>query len=877
MKPEYVSLHQHTHNSILDGYSKTEEYIEAAIKLGHRGFGETDHGNLFGTYDFLKKVRSAGLLAVPGIEFYVAPENPEGAKHIGPIFYATEAQRKSGKSKYDVSSKGAYLHLTAWAYNNVGLHNLFKLSTLSNDPSRFYQKPRIDFNLLAEYSEGIIVSTGCPSSEISTRFLLEQDDKAYEYAGRLKEVFGENLYVEIMDHNMPIDLERRLLPKQLKLSQDLNLKLLATNDCHYAYKGDSVSHEELLCVQSAALMSDPTYDEGGGRFAFNGTDYYLKSAEEMAANFPDDKFPNALKNSLTIAEMASDVKLEFDPRLKPKPIIPEEFKTELDYYKYLIKKGFHERYDGAPREIIEEAKRRNEHEFDVIYSSDFIGYMLVVRDYLDWAKRNYSTRNDKGDILALSIGVGRGCFEPGSRITTGQGSEKNIENIKFGDRVRTHDTSYQTVEHLFEYDVVNEDMIELTLDNGRIIKSTADHMIFHKDKGFTKAQDFIIGDTVLGAKKRREIFEYKCANCSKIVKIDKQELDKKLQKAYYKPINEYWCYDCVKSKLHLIPSVVEGSLKGSLANKNEASRKKNSESIKKHWKEHADYRRKIWAEYAKSDEYRAKCSERNLKRYSDAEQLLKLTSHKNKKYDTGIFYSFNQNGKGIYYASSYEKKALNIFETSSNIKFFDRSKLRVPYISSFDNKEHNYLPDFEVHYLNGVKKIIEIKAQWQLNELKTSEKLKQARRYIEKKGYIFEIWTEKELAELNDAWHNEYSIVKIRKYKYTGKVYDLQVSNVHNYTIEGITVHNSVGGSIHAYELGISEIDPIEHDLIFERFLSAGRGATERIEYEDGTYEDIIVSEKKKVLGEDGKIHMKYVHQIQPNDTIVEEDEENND
>ena len=282
------------------------------------------------------------------------------------------------------------------------------LSTLSNDPSRFYKKPRIDFELLAEYSEGLIVSTGCPSSEISTRFLLGQDNKAYEYAGRLKEVFGDRLFVEVMDHNMSIDLERILLPKQIELSKKMGIPLLATNDCHYAHEHDSVPHEEMLCIQSGSRMSDLPSDNGGNRFAFNGNEYYLKSATEMNKLFPSDIFPNAVKNTLLVAEMASDLSLEFNPHLKPKPIIPPEFDSEVSYYKHLIKTGFKNRYGNAPKEVKEEAIRRNKEEFDVIYSSDFVGYMLVVRDYLEWAKENYSTRDEYNNILALSIGVGRG-------------------------------------------------------------------------------------------------------------------------------------------------------------------------------------------------------------------------------------------------------------------------------------------------------------------------------------------------------------------------------------------------------------------------------------------------------------------------------------
>jgi DNA polymerase-3 subunit alpha len=404
-KPEFMSLHTHTHNSMLDGFSKTMEYLDRAEKLNQPGIGISDHGNLFGVYDLIQGARARDMIGVPGCEFYVAPINPEGAQKKGPVFYGPGGQKAE---RNDVSSNGAYLHMTVWAYNNVGLQNLFKLSTLSFRPENVYQKPRIDFTMLTEHSEGLIVATGCPSSEISTRFLLGQDDKAYEYARRLKDVFGDRLFVEIMDHNMSISLERDLLPKQLELSKKLSIPLLATNDSHYAHPHDAIHHEEMLCLQSGAFMDSPTWDEGGNRFAFQGDQYYLKSSEEMAAIFPEADFPGALKSSLVIAEMTQEITLDFNPHLRPKPQIPPAFADEVEYYKHLLEEGFQRRYGSFSADVQEEARRRISHEFQVIHSSDFVGYMLTVREYLVWTRETYSTRNEQGEILALSIGVGRG-------------------------------------------------------------------------------------------------------------------------------------------------------------------------------------------------------------------------------------------------------------------------------------------------------------------------------------------------------------------------------------------------------------------------------------------------------------------------------------
>ena len=403
---EFASLHTHSHNSILDGYSTIPEYIARASEIGMRGMGLSDHGNLFGINDFLKGTKAAGIKGLPGCEFYVAPENPEGAFVQSPVFYGPDG-KKSGRN--DVSSNGSYLHMTIWAYNNVGLHNLFRLSTFSYHPDRYYSKPRIDFEMLAQYSEGLIVSTGCPYSEISTRFNLGQDRKAYDYAARLVDVFGKDrVYVEIMDHSMAIDLERNLIPKQLQLAKKMGLKLLATNDSHYANPKDAPHHEQLLAKQSGSVMSDKSYDEGGKRFAFSGDGYYLKGADEMLKLFPEDEFPNALKSSMDIIEMVdADLGIKFDPNLRPVPKIPEGHDLK-SYYRERVRNGLKWRYKGQSKEAQAEALRRSKLEDEVIVSSGFAGYMLVVEDYLRFARENFSTRDEEGNVLASAIGVGRG-------------------------------------------------------------------------------------------------------------------------------------------------------------------------------------------------------------------------------------------------------------------------------------------------------------------------------------------------------------------------------------------------------------------------------------------------------------------------------------
>lgn len=389
----YVALHNHSDYSALDGYGTIDEYLQAAKDNGMIGIGLSDHGTASGLYKFITRAQKKGLIPVPGVEFYVAPENPKGAKMKAPVYYGRGGNRAP---KYDISN-GAYTHLTIFAYNNKGIENLFKLTSESWQIENYYFKPRIDTNMLAQHSEGLIATTGCPSSEISKRFLLGQDDKAYEYATRMKSIFGDNYYVEVMDHSMPNDeLERILAPKLIKMSEDLGIEPILTNDSHYAFKEDHFPHERILSVSTKTPMSTPPFHKGGTRFAFSTPEYYIKSYDEMLELFPGEFGERALANTVKITKQCEGIKLEYDPHLRPEIEIPEGY-TAPTYFQKLIFEGFKAKRGDEPKEVQEESVRRIREEFEVIHSNDFISYFLVVHDYIDFAHKQ-----------GIGIGAGRG-------------------------------------------------------------------------------------------------------------------------------------------------------------------------------------------------------------------------------------------------------------------------------------------------------------------------------------------------------------------------------------------------------------------------------------------------------------------------------------
>lgn len=368
----FVHLHVHTEYSMLDGAARVEELVKEVARQEMPAIAITDHGNVFGAFEFNKQARKAGVKPIIGIEAYVAPESRFDKKRV---------QWAQG-GEDDVSGGGAYTHMTILAENNEGLGNLFKLSSLASLEG-FYYKPRMDRELLSKYSKGLIATTGCPGGEIQTKLRMGAYKDAMKAASDLRDIFGaENFFLEIMDHG--IDVENRVKKDLLKLGKELGLPLLATNDLHYTKHEDAGAHEALLCVQSGSTIADPK------RFKFDNDEFYLKSASEMRKLFSD--FPDACDNTLLIAERCN-VTLREGENLLPQFEVPAG-ESEDSWLTKLANQGLAERLQG---QIPDAYQERLDYELGVMIKMGFPGYFLVVSDLCAHARE-----------VGIRVGPGRG-------------------------------------------------------------------------------------------------------------------------------------------------------------------------------------------------------------------------------------------------------------------------------------------------------------------------------------------------------------------------------------------------------------------------------------------------------------------------------------
>ena len=349
---------------MLDGAARVDEIVAAAAADGQTALGITDHGNMYGVLDFYRACRAQGIKPIIGTEAYMAHED------------RTERPARRGRvddsgGETDGGRKLMY-HLTLLAENNTGYRNLIQVASRAFMEG-YYYKPRVDWEVLADHSEGLIATTGCLGGHVLQSLLRDNYDEARAKAARLQEIFGrDNLFVELQDQGIPE--QRQTNPQLIKIAREIDAPVLATNDSHYTHQDDAVAHDALLCVQTGSLVSDPD------RFRFSGDQHYLKSAHEMRSLFRE--LPDACDNTLWIAER-SNVEIEFgNPQLPDFPI-PAEFDDHDAYLEHLTFEGARRRWGP---DLPDNVADRLAFELRTIRDMGFSSYFLITWDLIRYAR-----------------------------------------------------------------------------------------------------------------------------------------------------------------------------------------------------------------------------------------------------------------------------------------------------------------------------------------------------------------------------------------------------------------------------------------------------------------------------------------------------------
>ncbi len=369
----FVHLHVHSDYSLLDGCSKIDKLVAKAKQLNMKALALTDHGNMFGVLNFEKLCHINGINPICGEEFYVS----EGS-HLekNPTRYSESA----GHKKYNY-------HLILLCKNAEGYKNLCWLSSLAYTEGLYY-KPRIDFELLEKYHEGLICLSACIAGELPQALLADDDDGAEKLALKYQKLFGkDNYFIEIQDHAIPE--ERYVAPKLLALAEKLGIPAVVTNDIHYADRDDAEAQDALLCIGTKKLVTDTD------RMKFANDSFYMKTESEMRMLFPNN--PELVENSMRIASMCDltipQYKTEQLKDCLPVYKIPEGFVSQDAYVLYLVETGLRKRYKKITKEIVDRAM----YELGIIFQMGFSGYFLIVWDFINWSKTH-----------GIPIGPGRG-------------------------------------------------------------------------------------------------------------------------------------------------------------------------------------------------------------------------------------------------------------------------------------------------------------------------------------------------------------------------------------------------------------------------------------------------------------------------------------
>ncbi|MBE6852239.1 MAG: DNA polymerase III subunit alpha [Ruminococcus sp.] len=371
---DFVHLHLHSEYSLLDGACRIKDIVNNAVRLGQSSVAVTDHGVMYGAVDFFNEAKKAGIKPIIGCEVYVARRTRHDKVH------------KHDSSPY---------HLVLLCENNTGYHNLMKLVS-EGFISGFYNKPRVDTDLLEKYHEGLICLSACLAGEVAVNLSEGNYEAAKKTALSYRKIFGEkNYYLEIQNHGIPE--QSRIIPHLIRLSAETGIPLIATNDVHYISKEDARLQKVLLCIQTGTTLEEPA------AVAFPTDEFYMKSGEQMMKLF--SSVPEAVLNTVKIAERCN-VDIEFGRKLLPEYRLSSG-EDKLLFFKKICYEGMKKHYGSNPPQSIID---RMEYEISVISSMGYVDYYLIVWDFIKYARENDipvgpGRGSGAGSLCAYCIGI----------------------------------------------------------------------------------------------------------------------------------------------------------------------------------------------------------------------------------------------------------------------------------------------------------------------------------------------------------------------------------------------------------------------------------------------------------------------------------------
>ena len=466
MTVPFVNHHVHSHFSALDGLSKPDDIINRVVEMGQESVSITDHGSLAGIPQMYRAAKKAGIGFTPGIEAYFT---------------------KDRKYHHEDRLGKPYYHMILLAHNEQGYNNLVAMQTTSWEDGK-YRKPRIDYEVLEQYHEGLTVTTACLGSLFNQYLLRGFDSSAEEELNNLIDIFGkDNVFVEIQNHGISEQLD--ILPRQVEIAKRNNIPLLATADSHYTHQHDHDAHDTLLCC----AVNKPKSLPGDQRFKFESDQFHLHSGEEMIKLFPEDQFPGAVSNTVELAERTDFTMKIDDDKEYIMPTVPTEGgMTEMETLRKHVYEGAQDpsRYGDEEGNIPQEVKDRIDYELSVVEDMGFPGYFLIIEDFI-------KTFNEQG----IHVGAGRGCLHPETEVLT-QDGWITIDSVEKGDYVVTADgKTARVIDTPIHETYDGERLIRLVNNFGNTISLTEKHKVLSSDRDGNKrwvpAKTIRQGDTIL--------------------------------------------------------------------------------------------------------------------------------------------------------------------------------------------------------------------------------------------------------------------------------------------------------------------------------------------------------------------------------------------